>query len=197
MRDWKNRRLKRVEHEEGKNTTANIELMQEIEELAKEAGLREEPTVLKVPSQIKIELEGKAAEADVLKADGSRAMTGPLTLSGAPTSDLHAATKKYVDDSESLPWTPQTFSDGDTTPSVSGGRVFRTTNTSATTITNFDDGADGQEIIIQVNDSNTTIQNNSNIKLQGGQNFTPAQYDTIMLSKLSTYWLEESRSLNS
>lgn len=26
-------------------------------------------------------------------------MTGPLTLSGAPTADLHAATKKYVDDS--------------------------------------------------------------------------------------------------
>lgn len=25
-------------------------------------------------------------------------MTGPLTLSGAPTSDLQAATKKYVDD---------------------------------------------------------------------------------------------------
>ncbi|GAI44814.1 unnamed protein product, partial [marine sediment metagenome] len=25
-------------------------------------------------------------------------MTGPLTLSGAPTIDLHAATKKYVDD---------------------------------------------------------------------------------------------------
>lgn len=26
------------------------------------------------------------------------AITGPLTLSGAPTEDLHAATKKYVDD---------------------------------------------------------------------------------------------------
>ena len=28
-------------------------------------------------------------------------MTGPLTLSGAPSNDLHAATKKYVDDSVS------------------------------------------------------------------------------------------------
>ena len=30
--------------------------------------------------------------------DGSVAMTAALTLSGAPTSDLHASTKKYVDD---------------------------------------------------------------------------------------------------
>ena len=28
-------------------------------------------------------------------------MTGALTLSGAPTADLHAATKKYVDDTDS------------------------------------------------------------------------------------------------
>lgn len=33
----------------------------------------------------------------VLKSGGT--MTGPLTLSGAPTADLHASTKKYVDDS--------------------------------------------------------------------------------------------------
>ena len=33
----------------------------------------------------------------VPKAGGT--MTGALTLSGAPTADLHAATKKYVDDS--------------------------------------------------------------------------------------------------
>lgn len=29
-------------------------------------------------------------------------MTGALTLKGAPTADLHAATKKYVDDSIKL-----------------------------------------------------------------------------------------------
>lgn len=43
------------------------------------------------------------------KAGGT--MTGALTLSGAPSADLHAATKKYVDDSIGLSyatgsWTP-------------------------------------------------------------------------------------------
>jgi phage-related tail fiber protein len=40
----------------------------------------------------------KLAEgADFIKRDGSVAMTGMLTLPGAPTSALHAATKSYVD----------------------------------------------------------------------------------------------------
>jgi phage-related tail fiber protein len=40
----------------------------------------------------------KLAEgADFIKRDGSVAMTGALTLSGAPTTALHAATKAYVD----------------------------------------------------------------------------------------------------
>jgi phage-related tail fiber protein len=40
----------------------------------------------------------KLAEgAEFIKRDGSVVMTGALTLSGAPTSALHAATKAYVD----------------------------------------------------------------------------------------------------
>jgi len=92
---------------------------------------------------------------------------------------------------------PQTFEDADATPTVANYRVFRTANTGSTTITNFEDGADGQEIVIQFNDSNTIIQNNATIKLQGGQNFAPAQYDVLLLSKLSTVWIEGGRSLNS
>lgn len=37
-------------------------------------------------------------------------MTGALTLSGAPTADLHAATKKYVDDAEAA---ANTYTDGE------------------------------------------------------------------------------------
>jgi hypothetical protein len=43
-----------------------------------------------------IQSGGTVYESFVLKAGST--MTGALTLSGAPTSDLHAATKKYVDD---------------------------------------------------------------------------------------------------
>ena len=51
-------------------------------------------------------------------------MTGDLTLSGAPTSDLHAATKKYVDDE---------ISGIDALPSQSGnsGKYLTTNGTSA------------------------------------------------------------------
>ncbi len=38
------------------------------------------------------------AVGNKIDKDGSVAMTAALTLSGAPTSDLHASTKKYVDD---------------------------------------------------------------------------------------------------
>lgn len=40
---------------------------------------------------------GAAAETEVLKKDGSVVMTGLLTLSGDPTSALHAITKQYAD----------------------------------------------------------------------------------------------------
>jgi hypothetical protein len=49
------------------------------------------------------------------------------------------------------------FSDGDTTPSVQDHLNFITANTSSTTISDFDDGANGQIINVFINDSNTTI----------------------------------------
>jgi hypothetical protein len=42
-------------------------------------------------------------------------MTGALVLSGAPTIDLHAATKKYVDDNVFTPGSIDAFTDVDTT----------------------------------------------------------------------------------
>ena len=46
--------------------------------------------------------------SDYLQKSGGT-MTGALTLSGAPSTDLHAATKKYVDDSVSALPTPMQF----------------------------------------------------------------------------------------
>lgn len=56
---------------------------------------------------------------------------------------------------------PQTFTDGDTTPSVDDGNIFNATNTGATTITAFDDGRPGQIIYVQPTNGNTTLKNNS------------------------------------
>lgn len=56
------------------------------------------------------------------------------------------------------------FAAGDTTPDVSGGRVFRTNNSAATTITAFDGGVEGQVITVLIADSNTTIQHGTGIR---------------------------------
>lgn len=53
---------------------------------------------LSVPSQAEVASAIAAAVADYLLKSGGT-MTGKIVLDGAPTADLHAATKKYVDDS--------------------------------------------------------------------------------------------------
>jgi hypothetical protein len=46
--------------------------------------------------------EISALQSERIKRDGTIAMTGALTLSGAPTSNLHASTKLYVDTADAL-----------------------------------------------------------------------------------------------
>ena len=60
------------------------------------------------------------------------------------------------------------FTDGDTTPSVVGGKKFRTANTAATAITNFDDVTDdGYEITVFFGDDLTSITHGANIDMPG------------------------------
>lgn len=76
------------------------------------------------------------------------------------------------------PW--QTFTQGDATPSVATGRNFKTANTSATTITDFDDGEDGQEILVRVNDANTTFDfSASSLVGNSGQDYAAADGDML------------------
>jgi hypothetical protein len=89
-----------------------------------------------------------------------------------------------------------TYTGGDTTPSVSGVSYLDIRNSGATTITNFDDGVEGQVIFLTFNDSNTTV-NRTNSFLAGGANFVSTQYDTLVLMKQGNFWYEISRSANS
>lgn len=89
------------------------------------------------------------------------------------------------------------FSDGDTTPDVTGGTYFKTNNSSATTITDFDNPDDptGQIIFVEIGDANTTIQDESNgsdIALQSGTDETPAEGTIYMFVFNNTYliWKE-------
>jgi len=65
------------------------------------------------------------------------------------------------------------FADGDTTPSVAMASLFDTANTNPTTITEFDDGIDGQIIRIKA-DTNTTIDHGTNIFATSGADITCA-----------------------
>ena len=89
-----------------------------------------------------------------------------------------------------------TYTNGDTTPSVSGISFMVISNTSPTTITNFTNGTNYQVITLYFNDSNTTI-NRSNCYLSGGTNFTSTAADIITLLYNNGYWYEISRSINS
>jgi hypothetical protein len=74
----------------------------------------------------------------------------------------------------------QTIAAGDTTPSLAGFRNFATANTSATTITDFDDTVAGQSYLVQL-DANTTIDfTGTNLKGNNGADLT-GTVDTFLL----------------
>ena len=81
--------------------------------------------------------------------------------------------------------TTTAFTDRDSTPDVSGGNKFKTTNTRATTITALDNIRDGQEVTIVINDANTDFTHNARgsageMRLNGARNWTAsAAGDTI------------------
>lgn len=82
-----------------------------------------------------------------------------------------------------------TFTDGDTTPSILSSDNFKTANTAATTITDFDDGYDGQSFNLVFGDSNTTIDfTGTNLKGNVGVDWTPAAGDSMSCIYDGTTW---------
>jgi hypothetical protein len=76
------------------------------------------------------------------------------------------------------PWAYWT--DGDTTPSILSGDRWRTQNGSAISVTGVDGAVDGQEFMVQINDTNTTFVHNGAVgsetpfAMQGSANKTGA-----------------------
>lgn len=87
------------------------------------------------------------------------------------------------------------YSAGDTTPTVAGVSVLRIVNASPTTISGFDDGVNGQLLILKFDDANTTI-NRTNAYLAGGVNYVSGVDDTLVLFRLAGAWYELCRSTN-
>lgn len=86
-----------------------------------------------------------------------------------------------------------TLPDGGATPSIADGNVFITANTAATTITNFTgrhEGGGAQLIKIFVNDSNTTLANNGNIRTLTNANKALVRNTVCSLLWNGSRWIE-------
>lgn len=83
------------------------------------------------------------------------------------------------------------FAPSDATPSVQIGNVFATVNGSATTITNFDDGKNGQVIWVRL-DANTTVQDNASIRCSGGADITGAASMLVSFVNIGGTWYQAS-----
>ena len=83
-----------------------------------------------------------------------------------------------------------TFATANATPSVGGARKFRTANLTPTTITAFDDGKPGQEILVKIGDANTTIDfTGTTLKGNAGSNWSPGSGDFMTCTFDGTNWL--------
>lgn len=70
------------------------------------------------------------------------------------------------------------FAEGDTTPAVAGSRIWMVENAGATSITAFDGGAPGQEILLWATTANTTLVHSAALLLLGGVNVTLSATET-------------------
>lgn len=88
-------------------------------------------------------------------------------------------------------------SDGDTTPSVASAGQLRINNTAPTSITDFIDATENQEVSLFFTNSNTTLVHSSALVLKGGINVTPAANQIITIVRepsANAYWVEKSRN---
>ena len=88
--------------------------------------------------------------------------------------------------------------ESDTTPSVATKSLLYTNNTTATVITNFDDGQEGQLLTLIMLDSNTTINPNASIAIAGTGSFTASNTgSTISFINHNGIWYETGKGVPS
>ncbi|MFQ5479790.1 MAG: right-handed parallel beta-helix repeat-containing protein [Thermodesulfobacteriota bacterium] len=81
------------------------------------------------------------------------------------------------------------IANGDATPSVLGAEYLTTANTTATTITMFNDGYVGQRIFVRIGDNLTTIDfTGTNLKGNGGVNYAASIGSTMDCVFDGTQW---------
>lgn len=90
---------------------------------------------------------------------------------------------------------PITFASLDTSPSVKYWTNFTFANASATSVTTFDDGVNGQEIIVRGDANTTIVYNASFIRTKGSVNITGMTTNSLVaFRRISGIWLEMWRN---
>ncbi len=145
-----------------------------------------------------IRAENAAPGVTNILDDQVQGITVAANASGA--SDLSSG--QNFNNFLAMPLRPQivTFTDGGTTPAVNiGGGVFKTANTGATTITDFDGVLlDGFIITILVEDANTTFSDTGPIEMRAGSNVKASNGDVLQFvsTQNGTVWVELPLSSN-
>ena len=128
---------------------------------------------------------------------GGRAVTYTTTVQGfAPAINNIAGTKTIIPlFYDGTTWfhvgrptsVSETLSENNATPSVSShSQLYITNNTSSTSITGFTGMTVGQQWLLGINDSNTTLDCTTNlINIAGASDITPADNDYIRCTALS------------
>lgn len=141
-------------------------------------------------------LEASGAVSNCFLIDNQFERTSGLSQFDLPRGRRHFIRQQgnsFLDDQT----TQIAFANADTTPSVQpgGGRLFNCANSSAVSITNFDDGIDGQVIRVRLDVNTTIVHNTSNIRLKGSTNITPQNSNSfVTFEKISGIWFETARN---
>lgn len=138
------------------------------------------------------------ANLDSQKAASGLIAGEPYLITDEDRFAVATAVNAYVDFARLSEMSPNaaTLTSGDTTPSVAalGGRngILLLPATTNYTITNFDDGAQFQEIVIHhIGTHNVTIDR-SNAYLEGASNKVLVPNGSIRLLKRNSYWFQTS-----
>ena len=137
-------------------------------------------------------ITGAALKSGTAGSLSGVAPTGRFLVDGVYKEAVDGAVYKITGSSILLPA-------NSATPDVTGGpiTVVKSQNTVATLYTNFLGGHDGQILVFVSNDTNTTIQDNANIKLAGSVDWVPsAGNDTNVFVRSFGAWIRIGGSDN-
>ncbi|MHC4618929.1 MAG: hypothetical protein ACYTEQ_14390 [Planctomycetota bacterium] len=129
---------------------------------------------------------------DIREVDGANTeiILGTNNILNAVTADRNDATTSGL-----MARVVRTFGAADTTPSVATGEIMSFWLTGgAVTFTDFEDGIEGQIIVISA-EHNATVTDGTNIFLNGSADFDMTATDTLTLfCKADGKWYETARS---